>query len=201
MICFITKKIYSFISKFITIESKTLELVYWYGIELMVSSVINIVLILLISLLFSQIIEGVIFLLCFILLRQFTGGYHAKSYFSCNIIFALSFISVLWLSGKIANQITIGSAIPFIVTSGIIIIILSPISNVNKSIPKHKRVNLKGIAFTAWSFISIISLYLIHIESSFGVTVFVTVMLVTVLMLIEKLDGKGDKNEFQKDYC
>lgn len=64
--------------------------IYKYGFELLISSLIGISLILIIGLLSNTFSDSLVFLVCFIILRQCTGGYHSKSYLSCN----LSFISV-----------------------------------------------------------------------------------------------------------
>lgn len=54
--------------------------IYIYGIELLVSSLIGAVLILGISIGIGKIWSGVVFLSVFILVRQYTGGYHADTY-------------------------------------------------------------------------------------------------------------------------
>lgn len=67
---------------------------YRYGIEITISSLINILLIIIIGIVSGNALESIVFLACFIPLRQFTGGFHANrsytivhSYFniiSCN---------------------------------------------------------------------------------------------------------------------
>ena len=67
---------------------------YQYGIGITISSIFNILLILLTSLLFRDVLSGVIFLLCFISLRTYSGGYHATTYLRCSIVFLLTYILV-----------------------------------------------------------------------------------------------------------
>ena len=59
---------------------------YRYGIEITISSLINILLIIIIGIVSGNALESIVFLACFIPLRQFTGGFHAKTYFLCNFI-------------------------------------------------------------------------------------------------------------------
>ena len=62
---------------------------YRYGIEITISSLINILLIIIIGIVSGNALESIVFLACFIPLRQFTGGFHAKTYF---LSFICSFI-------------------------------------------------------------------------------------------------------------
>lgn len=70
--------------------------VYNYGIEVLISSIINIFTILLCSLFFNTVWHGIIFLIVFVPLRTTLGGYHAKTRTKC------FFISVL-LYGAISS--------------------------------------------------------------------------------------------------
>ncbi|MCM1228262.1 MAG: accessory gene regulator B family protein [Clostridium sp.] len=63
---------------------------YQYGIEITISSLLNIVLIVAIGIVSGNILESILFLSCFVPLRQFTGGFHAKTYFLCNLSFSIS---------------------------------------------------------------------------------------------------------------
>lgn len=76
-------------------DTKEVRNYYQYGIEITVSSLFGFALVFLIGLLFGNLLESLIFLMCFLPLRQFTGGYHAKTYFYCNLTFSLSFATVL----------------------------------------------------------------------------------------------------------
>lgn len=76
---------------------------YRYGIEITISSLINILLIIIIGIVSGNALESIVFLACFIPLRQFTGGFHAKTYFLCNLSFAVSFI-ILLIVYKFTNQ-------------------------------------------------------------------------------------------------
>lgn len=57
-----------------------------YGIEVLISSIINILTILLCSLFFNTVWHGIIFLIVFVPLRTTLGGYHAKTRIKCFLI-------------------------------------------------------------------------------------------------------------------
>ena len=65
---------------------------YRYGIEISISSLLNIVLVVIAGILIHHIIESIVFLTLFILIRSFTGGYHADTYFRCNLLMCTTFI-------------------------------------------------------------------------------------------------------------
>ncbi len=70
--------------------------IYQYGIEITLSSVMNIVLVIGFSLILGDITAGILFLLIFIFVRSFTGGYHAPTYFRCNALMLLTFLTTFF---------------------------------------------------------------------------------------------------------
>lgn len=66
---------------------------YRYGIEITISSMLNIVLVLLMGALTGHLLESVIYLAVFIAVRVITGGYHADTYFRCNLLMCSTFIA------------------------------------------------------------------------------------------------------------
>ena len=99
MISFFTTRILDFLkfSEAIECDENNLD-IYKYGIEITLSTILNILIILILSLIYGSFFTGIIFLLVFIPLRKFTGGYHADTYMKCNIVFAILYTSVFWLT-------------------------------------------------------------------------------------------------------
>ena len=65
---------------------------YRYGIEITLSSLINIALISIIGIVTNYTFESTMFLAVFIIMRSFTGGYHANTYIKCNLVTSISFV-------------------------------------------------------------------------------------------------------------
>lgn len=65
--------------------------IYQYGVEITISSILNILLILLLSILVRSVLSGIVFLVCFIYVRRYTGGYHAETYFRCNSALCITY--------------------------------------------------------------------------------------------------------------
>ena len=58
---------------------ESLEDIYVYGMQAMLSNLLGIISSLLIGIIFSSFIEVVVFLVSFIATRRYTGGFHANS--------------------------------------------------------------------------------------------------------------------------
>lgn len=91
MVCWVSSRILNFLLHNLDIHPEMKE-AYQYGIEITISSILNIVLILVCSLIVGDILAGITYLFIFIFLRSFTGGYHATTYFRCNATFVVTFI-------------------------------------------------------------------------------------------------------------
>lgn len=120
-------------------KSKDVEVIS-YGIELLLSSVINLILVLMIGTYFFGILKTIAFILFFCPLRQFSGGFHAKSYLGCSIGFLILFLGI-------------GSAVQFIGYGWIcflicillicFIFLISPIDTENKRLDHGLREKCK----------------------------------------------------------
>ena len=77
---------------------------YRYGIEITISSMLNIVLVLLMGALTGHLLESVIYLAVFIAVRVITGGYHADTYFRCNLLMCSTFIATAFLNDNVSGR-------------------------------------------------------------------------------------------------
>lgn len=68
------------------IESSDIE-IYAYGIELLLATGVNILIVFVESFLFHRLLAGIFFLLGFIPLRTTAGGYHANTHIGCCSVF------------------------------------------------------------------------------------------------------------------
>lgn len=187
MIHLISDSLTRFMCKIIKIEDDMKD-VHRYGIEITISSLLNIVLIILASLILSDVILGIIFLMVFISLRSFSGGYHANTYFLCNLTFTLTF-----LLAYAANRAIIDCIKPNIIIllavidllSFIIVAVFSPVKNKHNSISKThaKRCRIKAIV--VYLLISIISFIVYENNVKYGSFMIITLTAVAVMILIE----------------
>lgn len=117
------------------------EEVYVYGVQLVLSSAISFMVILLAGLLLGNFLLGALFLCCVVPLRMFCGGYHANSYLKCDLVFLGCFLAncaAYWLAEGL--HIPLFSFIMGAVAV-IMVWIFAPIENPNKpfSVQEGKR--------------------------------------------------------------
>ena len=104
-----------------------------YGLELLISTLIEVINVIFVSVLAHKIIFGIIYIICIMTIRTYTGGYHAATKLRCNIIFIivyiLSLIFMQWIQ-KINNYNLILWC--GLIASYIYVIYNAPIENHNK---------------------------------------------------------------------
>lgn len=72
--------------------------IYQYGAELLLSTGINLLLILLLGSLFQSVNSGLIYFMILATLRTQAGGYHASTYLRCGIVYCITFLGVLGIT-------------------------------------------------------------------------------------------------------
>jgi accessory gene regulator B len=113
--------------------------IYAYGLELVLSTIVNLISVLLLSLIFLDPLSGAFFLLAFIPLRTTAGGYHAKTHWGCGLVFIVAFTASLLLIHFIGAALLV-KTIPFIsIFSFFIVIWLSPVEAKNKPLTDKQR--------------------------------------------------------------
>lgn len=119
------------------------EPIYIYGLELIISTVIGLIAILIISVALSNIRSGILFIFVFVPLRLFTGGYHAATYYQCFIITNISYMAVLILKNMLWNKLPFGIWLCLFICVSVYIIKNAPAINVHQPINKYKQMQSK----------------------------------------------------------
>ena len=182
-------------SKFVEHKIITEDMVdiYKYGVEITISSIIGFILILIIGLIFKSLIQALIFYIIFIILRSFTGGYHASSYLKCNLIFSIVASLVIFFS-KAATEVRFSTGIINILflPALSVFIWLAPIVNPNKLIEKKRRIYFKTGSVLAAVILYILSLILYINNHTFESAIIVTTMFITAVMCMITKFQKGE---------
>ena len=189
---YLVSKILKFITEQNVIsDEKDVQEFCKYGIEISISSFLNIFLVVILGFLIHHVLESVVFLTLFILIRSFTGGYHADTYFRCNLLMCVTFIITVFVNVITSNKLTLPVIIVLICFTEVTVLFLGPIENKNKPIQKSKRIELKikGLIIT----LAINCFGIILIESHIGTMIIFTSFLIAILMLAAIIKGKrGD---------
>lgn len=105
---------------------------YRYGVELMLSTILNLVIMLAISIGAGHAFLLIPYLAAFIPLRITAGGYHAKHHYSCMLLNAVMYSLGLFLADKLKEQAAIPLCFLECCFSLIVISLFSPVPARNK---------------------------------------------------------------------
>lgn len=119
-------------------EKREDEEILVYGAELLLSSVVNTILVLLIGILMRRPLETVLFLLFFCPIRKYTGGYHSSSYWMCSLVFSTYYIVLCAFSATMP----FGVRVITMLLSTILILFLSPVEDVNKPLSERRKLKI-----------------------------------------------------------
>lgn len=160
---------------------------YKYGLEITISSILNILLILLIGIISNNFFESAAFLICFIPLRQFTGGYHASTYFKCHLSFVILFSLLLFIYNITFQHISVYTELTMLVCSLIIFITECPVENKNKPLTDKQKKKNNHLAVILGLLYGIIGVILKVLSYSIGVIFIYTLILISLLIIVAKL--------------
>lgn len=164
--------------------------VYMYGFELIISFLLSLFFIIFIGILLRKTIVTLVFLIVFILLRRFTGGYHAPSFVLCQITTAFTYLAVI--KASISFRINPITYLLLYIFGSIIILKYAPIINKNKPLSSIKR--KKNRLHSFWSFsILCFTGYVLSTQindSTIPNAIFFSTCSVIILMIISIMKGE-----------
>lgn len=159
--------------------------IYQYGIEITLSSALNIILVISFSIIIQDVLSGVIFILLFIFMRSFTGGYHASTYFKCNSIMLLTFLTVCLLYRNLF-QLDVDRHFYEILSllNLIPIFVFAPVHNKHKPLSQiQKKVN-HIVSMIISILLSITALVLIMFKIKYGILIVITMSSISFMIII-----------------
>lgn len=119
------------------------EEVYSYGMELVLSAAVNIIISIVVAILTHTVLATFVFLVSFMVLRQVIGGYHAKTHFRCNGILVGILIVFACINTYLPTQSYIYINLICMVVSLVVIIKFAPVAHPNKPMTADKIHKLK----------------------------------------------------------
>lgn len=166
--------------------------IYLYGFKLIIADIINYMIIIALGIILKKFPESITFLLSLCVLRQFTGGFHAKTFWLCRISMVITYIGVLLITNFVLNS---GFEIPIIIFISVatimVIAIFAPIENVNKRLSKSQRKSNKLKSIIASIILSMASVVFVVENTKVGVTISITMLATIVLMFVAMAIKKG----------
>ncbi len=165
------------------------EEIYAYGMEILLSTVINGIIVLIIALISGTFLPSLLFFTAFILMRRSAGGYHAKTHIGCMMILAavhLIFIVLIRIIPESVIPILSYFAIAYACIS---VHLFAPVEHPNKPLNSGDRQKLMVKSLIYILSISIVDLIMIfsdHYDVSLclscGIIVSTTGMLAEIIL-------------------
>lgn len=157
-----------------------------YGYAVLFSNLLGLLIIALISLLARRLVDGLIFTGIFVSTRKFSGGYHANTYFRCNLSIAGVYVFYLVLSAVLSERYAGLLCIMYILYI-ICVIQKAPIENENKPLDDEQKIKYRKISIllgVVWGILAVIA----------GIYAYrYTVMVITTLFCVAGLMLAGCK--------
>lgn len=166
------------------------EEIYAYGMEILLSTVINGIIVLFIAILSNTVLPSLLFFTAFILMRRSAGGYHAKTHIGCMMILVavhLMFIVLFHIIPESVIPVLTYFAIAYACIS---VYLFAPIEHPNKPLSSGDRRKLRVKSLIYILSISVVDLLMIfcaHYDVSlclsYGIIVSTTGMLAEIISL------------------
>ncbi len=130
-------------NEIISNESKS---IYLYGFEILLSTFMYTFIFVLTAFISNTIKISLVFWIGFYILRTLAGGYHAKTYIKCHILFFINHIVFIIVFYSFPKQTRSLMTLIMIIISTIIVLLLSPIDNPNKPFINKEKQKFKALS-------------------------------------------------------
>lgn len=189
-----------FISGYVPMDEELSE-VYRYGIEITISTALNIILTMAVAVLSGHALCGVLFLACFSAIRSYCGGYHADTYFSCNCVMVILFSTAYILSSIAAyyDFHSLIAEIAAVVVSFIPLAVFSPVKNVHKELSDKKKRRCRIISFVLYWLFSAAGVLVFRFNILYGSIIIIALMEISALILVEITRQRRKYNEAERN--
>lgn len=134
--------------------------IYTYGFDLIISGLMNVLLVICAGIVIDKVWEALLYVCIMIIVRMYTGGYHADTHVMCNIIFLLAFLfSILVM--KLVNSFEASWCIWILQCIGLIIVTrYAPLENGNKELNMVQKEKYRNIAVTLYLIFTFVAVVL-----------------------------------------
>lgn len=194
MISFLSHRIALFLKKNDIVDDETSQ-VCQYGFEIIISTIIGFLIVIVIGMCFKDILSSLLFYTIFVGVRLSTGGYHATTHFRCKLLLCICCLFVVIMANLFLNYYNIWLHAIVVSTYLLTVFVFSPIAHKNApldtSAMKHNRV------------ISIIVSIILAIALSIGyfelkkaaMVSALTLLIVAFLMILSKITERRGSDE------
>lgn len=172
--------------------------IYVYGFELLLSFLFNTTIIIIAGILLGRILQTLLFLLIFVLLRSFTGGYHANTYGVCTTVTFMVYGGVLLLSELFVPSMLFYGVLAIVGVT--LLLALAPIEHPNKKITEKKKRKYKHISLVLFLVFITVGALLCHADFQLNAVVFFTLTADLLLLFVKNRKKGENKHEVLRNH-
>lgn len=168
MISEVSKRTAGFLSKNMIIETEYEE-VYVYGIEILLSTILNFIVAFIIALISHEFVACLINLIAFVTIRIYAGGYHADTHLGCMTTLVGVLLIFIFVIKLVSLKLMMMLSPIMLIISAIIIFKYAPVEHPNKPLSDKKKLKLRRkalISLLIW-ILFCMCFYFIKIEFTF----------------------------------
>ena len=193
MISFISRIIADFLFKKGAISEEHKEICA-YGYEVVLFNLFNALLIVVLGILFHRLVDSMIFFFIFAVLRQYTGGYHAKNTIMCTAVYLVSYTFIMFVSQSIYLGEYYTMPLCILLNAAFVgfIFMYAPVENKNKEYEISEKKKFKKISIILGLLVSVISIIAYYINIRVSAVVTITLCAIAVMMLVGAYRGKEE---------
>ena len=169
--------------------------IYNYGFKLMLSDIINFSIIMLLGVLLNRVLDGLVYLVVLCSIRRFSGGFHVKTFWLCRLSMIITFLLILTLVDFL-SFITISPLTSVFINIVLLLFIavFSPVKHPNKKLNSKQIKKNKYNAILVTILWTPLSVFLIYLNITQGITIVTTILAVVILMALGMINKEGGRS-------
>lgn len=145
MIIRLSKRMVSFFVRQKIIEKDDKE-VYEYGLQLLLSTILNAVIALLIAIVSRTVIFCLFYLSAFVIMRKSAGGFHAKTHFGCCCILIAVLCCFIAFIRLAPTEIYTAISVLTLIVSAVTVLLFAPLEHENKPLSDKDKIRLRKVS-------------------------------------------------------
>lgn len=145
MIIRLSKRMVSFFVRQKIIEKDDKE-VYEYGLQLLLSTILNAVIALLIAIVSRTVISCLFYLSAFVIMRKSAGGFHAKTHFGCCCILIAVLCCFIAFIRLAPTEIYTAISVLTLIVSAVTVLLFAPLEHENKPLSDKDKIRLRKVS-------------------------------------------------------
>lgn len=160
-----------------------------FGISMMITTSISLIVAVVIAALFGMLQTGILLLALIIVLRQYAGGYHAKSQRVCAIISCLIYgTCLLFIKHSLMNGVI---QLVLCVAAILVIFFLAPVDNANNELSISEKKHLgKKVRISLSLEVLVFVILLVSDNTYWSEIIVISMIIVATLVLIGFIENK-----------